>query len=106
MKRPFNSKEADRIYNISFELFSAVAENREILLSYTNEVKKTANDLLDRNVSVELDKIPVEELNRNKKGFRVKTLRDNGFDTFLKLYETSLKSLIDINGIRDQTFTG
>ncbi|MBQ1327237.1 MAG: DEAD/DEAH box helicase [Eubacterium sp.] len=99
MKRPFNSKEADRIYNISFELFSAVAENREILLSYTNEVKKTANDLLDRNVSVELDKIPVEELNRNKKGFRVKTLRDNGFDTFLKLYETSLKSLIDINGI-------
>lgn len=99
MKKSFSSKEADRIYNTSYELVLAVAKNRETLLSYTNEVEKTANALLDRNVSFELSKIPVEELNRNKNGFRVKTLRDQGFDTFLKLYETSLKSLIDVNGI-------
>ena len=46
--------------------------------------------------------IPVEELNRNKQGFRVKTLRDNGYSTIANIVATSYYSLSSIYGISSE----
>lgn len=43
--------------------------------------------------------IPVEELNRSHKGFRIKTLRDGGFETVYDVFHASQARLAAINGI-------
>ncbi len=49
-----------------------------------------------------LKNTPIEEINRDKKGFRVKTLRDHGIETVADLVNISLSRLTSINGISPQ----
>ena len=48
-----------------------------------------------------LENIPVEELNRDRRGIRVKTLRDGGYENVAQLLAASTRSLADLNGISD-----
>ena len=47
----------------------------------------------------QLKDIPTSELSKHKKGIRVKTLVDNGYDNLASIYAASKYSLISLNGI-------
>ncbi len=66
-------------------------------------VRKAAERLIARDTVTMLEGIPVETLNRDKKGFRIKAMRDAGFNTLADVYSASLYSIQKINGIGDET---
>ena len=59
----------------------------------------SAGRLLDRQVEKLLGEIPVETLNQQKQGIRVKTLRDQGYDSLGKLHGATVYQLEAISGI-------
>ena len=66
---------------------------------YRNQISGAADRLLDRETDRLLAQIPVETLNQEKRGIRVKTLRDSGYDNMEKLRQASRFQLEAISGI-------
>ena len=48
-------------------------------------------------------KVPVEELNRDKKGIRVKSLADDGYVDLATLHLATEEEISDVNGISEDT---
>lgn len=66
-----------------------------------DEIKTAAERMVMATVLDILRSVPVEEINRNKKGFRVKALRDAGFTTMADLYAASSYQLATVYGISE-----
>ena len=61
--------------------------------------KEAAEMITARRIMDVLKEVPVEEINRDKKGFRTKTLRDYGYNTLADLAAASEFALEAIDGI-------
>lgn len=68
---------------------------------YRDAVRSAAEALAAYEVSKMLQAIPVEELNREKQGIRVKLLRDHHYENIADICAASAKKLAAINGISD-----
>ncbi|MBQ7134435.1 MAG: DEAD/DEAH box helicase family protein [Ruminococcus sp.] len=65
----------------------------------TSEIASLSEALVKHDAIMALENIPIEELNRDKKGFRVKTLKDSGYSTIADIEKASASELSKINGI-------
>ena len=66
-----------------------------------NQVKAAAEKMMAFNALQILRSVPVEEVNREKAGFRVKTLRDAGLTTMADIYSSSSYQLSSLHGISE-----
>lgn len=64
-------------------------------------IVKAIKALRTERVKATLQKMDVERLNYKGDAFPIKTLRDNGYDNLLKVYQANLKSLEAIRGISE-----
>lgn len=64
-------------------------------------IKNAAEKMLANNALQILREVPIEEVNRDKAGFRVKTLRDAGFTTMADVYAASTYQLSALNGVSE-----
>lgn len=76
-----------------------VAACQHITGEYEERIKNAAKVLAAYSALQILQGVPIEELNRNKAGFRVKTLRDSGFTTIADICLTSAYKLKALDGI-------
>lgn len=101
MARPFTSAEAKRIIkrhqNIIDKLNSAVSSVEE----YRTKAKDASDALVAQEVLKVLADIPIEEINRDKRGIRVKTLRDYGYRTVADISTASVYSIASVHGISE-----
>ncbi len=91
------------------ELDSLVSEFEKITSALENEkgktelIKENIKNAAERMVMVKvldiLKTVPVEEINREKRGFRVKALREAGYTTVADLYAASAYQLTTIYGV-------
>lgn len=86
--------------------FNQIEKNRN---KYEKRSKKYQKNIMQasqeylKNESIEvLEGIPVEELNRGKKGIRVKLLRTHGYNSYADVYYASVYSLSKIKGISEE----
>ena len=86
--------------------FNQIEKNRN---KYEKRSKKYQKNIMQasqeylKNESIEvLEGIPVEELNRGKKGIRVKLLRTHGYNSYADFYYASVYSLSKIKGISEE----
>lgn len=89
-----------------------IASHRALLAELTNAenehqalreaVKQASDAMVTQEVLRLLKDVPVEEINREKKGFRVKTLRDNGYETVADLAAAAAHDIADVHGISDE----
>ena len=63
------------------------------------DVQEAVNRLTAKQAVTLLEEIPVEEVNRDKGGYRVKTLRESGFQTMADIHRTSVYELANVKGI-------
>lgn len=101
--RSIDRKEAKRVEHTHKKLLvqlDGVAKYYEKLCS---RVVSSANDLVNEQSKLLLKEIPIEEINRDKRGFRVKSLRDNGYLTIWDLSVVDASNLASINGISAET---
>ena len=62
-------------------------------------VRSCAAKVQEREALKILEGVPVDELNREKDGIRVKTLRDSGYQTMADIYRATPQQLTSVNGI-------
>ena len=81
MARPFSSTDAKRLIDkhnrIKSQLSAAVSSAEQ----FRSEIQKASEALVAQEVLSVLKDIPIEEINRDKKGFRIKALRDYGYNS-------------------------
>lgn len=79
MAKLFDTADAERLiqeHRLMLEELDEIAQYED---NVQMDIEKAANLVVTRNVLDVLRDIPVEEINREKGGFRVKALRDHGF---------------------------
>ena len=99
MARKFTSKDTKRILNTHKNIennFNYVINFSE---SYKEQIKQSVNSYISNKIVETLRGIPVDELNRNKQGIRVKTLHDNGYNNIADIANMTVLDLKNINGI-------
>ncbi len=96
------SVDTDSARNI-VKAFKAFIADTDSVCNYDMAARGQIASLAEGAVSYDaaeaLRQIPVEELNRDKKGIRVKTLRDNGYATIADIERAPLSALSKISGI-------
>lgn len=81
------------------KILASLQEGQQRLEACEAEVSAAAEALKKQMVLHLLQEIPVEELNREKRGIRVKTLREHGYETMADLHFASWEALEAVNGI-------
>ena len=103
MARRFSSGEAKQLKNAYQAVIRGLNDAAAMEQEYRGRVAKAAENLLSGEVRALLQSISVEELNRDKKGIRIKLLRDSGYETVADLMGVPVRRLEAINGIGEES---
>jgi len=106
MASVFSSKHAKELIRRHKDLLDGIKNARYLEESYRQEIRDAADALIVKERQEVLRGIPVEELNREKRGIRVKALKDAGYGTVSDLSEATVNELASVYGIsRDMAQT-
>lgn len=79
---------------------------KEATKNASGEIKKAVDYLVAQELVNLLRAIPIDEVNRDKKGIRVKSLRDAGYENMADVYAASVYNLASVYGIsQDVAYT-
>lgn len=106
MTRDFSSRDAKQILDFYEKTHENLIRISKSKTDFIQRINDSVNSFVVNEVLNILRGIPVEELNRDKKGIRVKTLYDHGIRTMADVYCATTYNLSAINGIsQDAAFT-
>ena len=106
MARPFTSSQVNRLIDKHKNYLSRLEAGETISEQYRAEMEQTVNHFVMQETAKILHEIPVEEINRDKRGFRVKALREEGFCTIADLFEAPVYSIGSVHGISTDSAYG
>lgn len=99
MAKPFHTQEAKEVLDQHLALQEKLSSLEKSIEKGRNDVLNASNALVAQEVLKLLRDIPIEEINRDKRGFRVKTLRESGYHTIADLSLVTVSMLASIRGI-------
>ena len=99
MAKPFRTQDAKEVLDQHLALQEKLSAVEKSMEKDRNEVLNASNALVAQEVLKLLREIPIEEINREKRGFRVKTLRESGYHTMADLSSATVSMLASIRGI-------
>ena len=99
MARNYSTGEAKRLLRTYRDLETKLSRLDDMAQKYRAEIQNAASDIAAGDSMELLKDIPVEELNRDKRGIRVKMLRDAGFTTVADVLKAREYQISAINGI-------
>lgn len=99
MARPFAATDAKRLSEEHKTYLAQLKVGETAPEQCRMEIEQAARSLVAQEVIKILRDIPVEEINREKRGFRVKALREHGFSTIADLSSVSVHSIASVRGI-------
>lgn len=101
MDRQFSFSDAKKLLKKHQETQNKLNEIKRVGDIYKEAVKRAADSCMAAETLKLMKDIPIEEVNRNKNGIRVKALRDSGYTTYADIYAASAKQLSFIKGISE-----
>lgn len=99
MARSFSSSDAKKLSEEHIKLKNSLSAGAEFEKTLRKDIGTAVSEALDKNVLSLLKTVPVDELNRDKCGFRIKALVGNGYSTVADVIKASAYRLEMINGI-------
>ena len=99
MARSFSSSDAKKLSEEHIKLKNSLSAGAEFEKTLHKDIGTAVSEALDKNVLSLLKTVPVDELNRDKCGFRIKALVGNGYSTVADVINASAYRLEMINGI-------
>lgn len=100
-KKTFSFSDAKKIDFQHREIKNRILEFQEAEEKYNYEIKKATEHYSASEVLKILKEIPIEEVNRDRKGIRVKALRENGFTNYADVFTASMYQISAIRGISE-----
>lgn len=101
MARSFTSKETRQLIEEHIRLKRQLENAEEIAAQYRSEIGSASDKLIAQEVLEILKEIPIEEVNRDKRGFRTKVLRDYGYLTLSDLATASVDYIASLRGVSE-----
>lgn len=103
MARNFSNTDAKRIIEQEENIERSLGEALKSLKAAPAVVKKAADTIVANEVLSLLRGVPVEELNKNKEGIRIKALMDSGYSSMADCWVSSVHALASVSGISENT---
>lgn len=103
MAKSIDSAEAKRIIQAHQNMLAELLSIEKLRSDQKAEITNAAEALAAQEVMCVLRDIPIEELNRDKRGIRVKALRDHSYTTIADISAASIYALESIHGISEDT---
>jgi len=103
MPRPFSSTDVKLLiseHNRIMKRLSAITDYPD---RYRAEVKKASEALVDQAVWTILKDISIDEINRDKKGIRLKALRYYGYKSIADIWAAPVYKIASVRGISEDT---
>ena len=108
MARSFSSRDANQLVE-GFQNIQQILQrilDKKTTEQYKAEIKAAADAYITAEILEKLQKIPIEEVNREKLGIKVKALRDYGFNTIADIAPKSVYQIASVYGIsQDSAYT-
>lgn len=101
MARPYSTNEANQLIKLHQDKIYQLNSASSSVEIYRAKVKEASDALVAQEVLKILADIPIEELNRDKRGFRVKALREYGYKTIADIAPASIYSIASVRGISE-----
>ena len=101
MARPIDKTDAKRLIEKHRSLIEQLAAAEASLDTLRDDVQKTSDALVAKEVLRILKDIPIDEINRDKRGIRIKALREHGYHTIADIAPASVHSIASIHGISE-----
>lgn len=103
MSKPFSKSEAKQIVEQHNYIIEKISTAQTLIDKYRDNVIKSSEELITKEVFKVLQDIPIEEINREKRGIRVKALRAYGYETIADIAPASVYSIASVYGISEDT---
>ena len=103
MARPFASRDAKRLIDEHRELKTRLSKAEAYSDHCKASISKASEALVAQEVLNVLKDIPLEEINRDKRGFRIKALRDYGYNSIADISTASVYTIASVHGISEDT---
>lgn len=103
MARPFTSSEARQLLDLHRRWLGSLQSLALQKEQQCSDICNAAGEMALESVQKMLNTVPVEELNRQKQGVRVKALRDAGFETVGDLNRVSVQRIATVKGISEES---
>ena len=101
MSRTYRFKDADTLIQSHRRLIQSLQNGISAREECQNEALSAAHALQEREAMKILEEIPVEELNRVGRGFRVKALREQGYPNIASLASSSIFAIAAVSGVSE-----
>lgn len=101
MERMFSFSDARMLFQKHNEIQSRISEVRKSSEKYQISVKEAMDHYVATEVLKLMRDIPIEEVNRDKRGIRVKALRESGFLTYADILTAFVYQLAAVRGISE-----
>lgn len=103
MARPFTSRDAKRLIDEHRELKTRLSKAETYSEHCKASIFRASEALVAQEVLNVLKDIPIEEINRDKRGFRIKALRDYGYNSIADISTASVYTIASVHGISEDT---
>lgn len=102
MARPFGKKDAKKLIEEHRQMLTQLDEISAAAQAGRESIKQYSDHLAAQSVLAILRDIPVEEINnREKRSFRVKALREGGYQTIADIVPASVHALASVYGVSE-----
>ena len=103
MARSFTAGEARRLVSEYRKLINSLEYGANVADDLEEQLQPALNEYLVQEALRILSEVPVEELNREKEGFRTNVLRDYGYETMADIYTANYHQLASLYGISEDS---
>ena len=103
MAKEFTSKEAKSLINKHYSLLTELKNASTLDVGLKDSIKKAADTFVVQEILNVLRGVPVDELNRDKNGIRIKALIDHNYTTMADLFVASVYNIAAIRGISEDS---
>lgn len=103
MAKLFSSKEAKKLVERHQKLLDRLEAGGRITENYVKVIQDATNRLVADETLRVLKTVPIEEINRDKRGIKTKPLRDCGYETVADIAASSVYEIALVRGISEDT---
>lgn len=103
MARSFTNTDARRVLTWHQDMMEKLNHAVSSADLYRDKVLKSSDAMVTKEVLKILQDIPIDEINRNKQGYRIKSLKDSGYNTIADIAPASVFSIASVHGISEDS---
>ena len=103
MAKPIDSTLAKTIIQAHQTLSAQLHQVSSLRYTLQQNIIQASNAMVAQESLRILQEIPIEEINRDKRGIRIKALREHGYHTIADISTASVYSIASIHGISEDT---